>query len=254
VAPVRQYGSGPPVVALHGFTLTGEQFAPAASMLGRTVVAPDLPGHGAYARASTDLDRVIDAIATTIGSIGMPVPLLGYSQGGRLALLAALDRPAGISALILVSASPGIENVEERSRRAIADEAMAAHIRQAGVRSFLDSWTSTGVTSTLHLDPSTRETDQAMRLRNTADGLARALTGFGQGAQPSVWRRLSELSLPVLLVTGSKDAKYTAIADDMATLIDGAEHVVIDDAGHNPLADAPEQTYGAVSGFLDRHS
>src|SRR5512139_1318576 len=41
-------GSGPPLLLLHGFTATGQQWDPFLDALGKhnTVIVPDMPGHG----------------------------------------------------------------------------------------------------------------------------------------------------------------------------------------------------------------
>ena len=105
-----------------------------------------------------------------------------------------------------------------------------------------------------HLTDEYRTWDRAIRSENSATGIASALRGYGQGAQPSVWDAIEFLTMPVLLVSGQNDKKYTSIGEQMADLIPDAELVVIDDAGHNPLADQPGAAYGVVSAFLDRNS
>ncbi|GMR02980.1 MAG: 2-succinyl-6-hydroxy-2,4-cyclohexadiene-1-carboxylate synthase [Acidimicrobiia bacterium] len=249
---VRRFGSGSPVVALHGFTLTGAQFADTVGRLNRTIVAPDLPGHGSSLNKPTSIDAAVTAICRVIESIGTPVPLLGYSQGGRLALMTALSRPHLVAQLVLVSATPGIEDPGQREARARADAETANRIRAGSVEEFVDTWTSHGITSTLHLPSHDRQGDRAVRLENTPSGLAAALVGMGQGSQAPVWDQLYELSMPVLLIHGSTDAKYAAIASRMARSIPDCTVISIAAAGHNPLLDAPDATYETVSAFLDR--
>jgi 2-succinyl-6-hydroxy-2,4-cyclohexadiene-1-carboxylate synthase len=249
---VRRFGSGPPVIALHGFSLTGEQFATASSLLGRTIIAPDLPGHGRSVDASTLLPDVLHLVATIIDSVGFPVPVIGYSQGGRVALMTALDHPVGISALVLISANAGVEDSKERVARRQSDNEMARRISTNTIDDFIDAWTSTGITSTRHLPAEDRDADRVVRRQNVPTGLARAVTGYGQGTQPSVWHRLTTLAMPVLIMSGDNDTKYTLLADAMAARIPDVERVTVDDAGHNPLADTPGQAYGAISDFLDR--
>jgi pimeloyl-ACP methyl ester carboxylesterase len=58
--------------------------------------------------------------------------------------------------------------------------------------------------------------------------------------------------MPVLIMSGSRDEKYTSLADAMAAMIPDVERVTINGAGHNPLADMPDEAYGAISEFLDR--
>lgn len=60
--------------------------------------------------------------------------------------------------------------------------------------------------------------------------------------------------MPVLVMSGLRDTKYSAIAERMADLIPCAELSSIDHAGHNPIADAPGEAYAAISAFLDRNS
>lgn len=251
---VRRFGNGPPLIALHGFTFTGEQFASAAHQLRRTVFAPDLPGHGRSVAVSTQLDDVVDAIETTVASFPEPVPLLGYSQGGRLALLAALRQSEGISALVLISANAGIEDTNERASRAESDARMAGKLSGMTIDEFLDTWTAAGITSTSHLSAEDRAADRAIRQENSPIGLANALIGYGQGAQLSLWTRLAELAMPVLVMSGSRDEKYSVIADEMTSRIPDVERVTVADAGHNPLLDAPTEAYTTISDFLDRHS
>ncbi len=90
---VGDYGAGPLLVALHGFTLTGAQFAPLATYLDRHVLAPDLPGHGDTRVTPVDLPTTIDAIAGWLTGLATPVPVVGYSMGGRVAMSLALDHP-----------------------------------------------------------------------------------------------------------------------------------------------------------------
>ncbi|MGI9528833.1 MAG: alpha/beta fold hydrolase [Acidimicrobiia bacterium] len=247
----HRFGHGQPLVALHGFTFTGEQFSSLAEVLGREVIAPDLPGHGQSADATTKVEHVVDAVCTLTSSFALPVPLLGYSQGGRVALLAAIHCPTSVERLVLISANAGIEEEQLRRNRATQDDALAARIEMIGLERFIDAWTSDGITSTEGLDPASRVQDLDIRMANTAEGLARALRGYGQGIQPVVWSELPALAMPVLVMAGAEDNRYQDIATRMADQIPDAELVVVPGAGHNPLADQPEATLEAVSAFVN---
>ncbi len=250
---LRRLGSGPELVALHGFSLTGEQFSPAAAPLDHTIIAPDLPGHGLSRARSCDVDSVLDDIESVLEAPGDPRPLLGYSQGGRLALLVAVESPDNVSALVLVSAAAGIRDRGERQARAASDAALAERIETIGLEAFVESWTTAGFTSLDHLSAEYRAWDRAVRSENTPSGLASALRGYGQGAQPPIWDDLGRIPLPVLLIVGDRDERYRSINEEMGDLIPGAQLRVIPGAGHNPMADQPEMTYVVVSEFLDRH-
>ncbi len=249
----RRLGAGPTLVALHGFTHTGAQFDELAGGIGRTVIAPDLPGHGHSASASPPVGSVVAQVAETIVAVHTgAVPILGYSQGGRVALLVADARPDLVAGLALVSATAGIADPTEREARAQADRRLASHIRAVGIERFLAEWTGSGMTSTTHLDPIRRQADLRIRMENTAAGLAAAIEGYGQGAQPSLWDSLASITVPVVLITGSEDPLYTAHAEAMAARLPDARVEVIEGARHNPLLDTPHLVAVAVSGFLER--
>lgn len=252
VLSVRRFGSGAPLLALHGFTLTGEQFASLAAEVGREIIAPDLPGHGGSANAPTDIPSVVASILEVVTAIGAPVPVLGYSQGARLALLAALEDPTSIAAFISISGNAGIEAEQDRRNRVTQDDALAARIELFGVDRFLDEWTSSGLTTTRHLPPDLRRLDREVRAENTAPGLAAALRGYGQGSQPVVWDALGALTIPCLVVAGERDDAYVQIAHRMGRELPFATVEIIPEAGHDPLRDAPDATSEVISRFLDR--
>lgn len=248
---IRTFGEGPPLVALHGFTLTGSQFRSLAEPLGRKIIAPDLPGHGGSQSDPTDFPAVVDAIVAHLESFEAPPPLLGYSQGGRIAIGAAASRPELISHLIVISASAGIDDDGERVARKVLDEDLASRIVEHGLDSFLAAWTSSGLTSTAARASEVRQSDLEVRRDNTADGLASAVRGYGQGSQPNFWDRLPAVLAPTLVIAGERDEKYREIAARLAGGVPNASLRIIHGSDHNPLLDQPEITAALVSGFLD---
>jgi 2-succinyl-6-hydroxy-2,4-cyclohexadiene-1-carboxylate synthase len=231
------------LVALHGFTHTGEQFASIADRLPYLVLAPDLPGHGATRISPIDVATVLEALQALLAQTG-PAPLLGYSQGARIALLLALEHAALIESLTLVSASPG---AADRSRRRAADDALARRIEHDGLDAFLDGWLASELTGTHHLPAAIRKADRAARMENTTAGLAGALRGYGQAAQPYVMDRLGKLSMPATFLAGSRDHRYAELARAMAAAATLGRAVVVEDAGHNLLLEAPDEVVRAVS-------
>lgn len=245
---VRVFGTGRPVAALHGFSLTGEQFAP---ITGRSVQlhAPDLPGHGGTRVDPVDVPNTVYVLGEWLRSFDEPIPLLGYSQGGRIALLVALEYPDLVDRLILVSSSTGISSEVDRDARRSRDDILAGRIETIGLDAFLDEWLEGSITGTSHLSKEARRADRATRAENTPVGLASALRGLGQGNQPYVGDRLGELSMPVLAISGERDEKYTRLAAEIAASIPNGRHRSIRDAGHNVVLDAPSELVEAVAKF-----
>ncbi|MEO8604466.1 MAG: hypothetical protein ABI629_17980, partial [bacterium] len=69
-------------------------------------------------------------------------------------------------------------------------------------------------------------------------------------AQPSYWERLHELAMPVLLLAGSADVKFTALARAMRDGIADVTLRIIDGAGHATHLEEPDAFSEAVAGFL----
>jgi pimeloyl-ACP methyl ester carboxylesterase len=128
-------GSGEPLVLLHGFTQTRQSWRRTVQALeGRyRALTPDLPGHGQYSERPASF-----AAATAYIRALEPDILAGYSMGGRIALHAAFTLKP--QRLILVGASPGIQDANERAQRKRSDDALADRIEQIGIEAFATEW------------------------------------------------------------------------------------------------------------------
>lgn len=208
------------------------------------MVAVDAPGHGSQAATSADLDGSADLAATAVGH-GI---YLGYSMGGRVALHLALAHRDLVTALVLVSATAGLDTDHERRARRSDDERLATHIEDVGVDQFLDEWLARPLFA--GLDATTQHRSE--RQTNTAAGLAASLRLSGLGTQRPLWEHLAELTMPVLVVAGADDPKFSDLACRMAHDIGpSATLAVIDDAGHTVHLEASEAFAATLDGWLD---
>jgi 2-succinyl-6-hydroxy-2,4-cyclohexadiene-1-carboxylate synthase len=235
----------PAIVLWHGFTQTGASWNPVLAALGERyrALAPDIRGHGS---ASDSIPVSLEAVlADLAGTAPGRFTLVGYSMGGRLALHAALALPDRIDRLVLIGASPGIADAAEREARRSADARLADEIEGSSIEEFARRWAQTpiltgqpsAVAEAVHLD----------RLRNQPAGLARALRGLGTGALPSLWGRLVEITVPVTLLVGERDRKFSAIASDMARGLTDAEAIFAPGVGHAVHLEAPEWVARVIS-------
>ena len=244
------WGSGAPLVLLHGFTGAGSAFDHLRETLGARfrVNAPDLPGHGGSPEA-TGWDDALEALRAALPPD--PFFLAGYSMGARLALAFALRHPARVRSLVLESGSPGIEDPAERGRRRSEDDQLAAFALREGVAAFVARWEEHPTLSGLRDLPAPLATAlRARRLRGSAAGLASALRHLGAGAQPPLWNELAGLRLPTLLLAGEGDAKFSEIARRMAARIPAARLRLLPGCGHSPHLEAPARYAEAAVAFF----
>jgi 2-succinyl-6-hydroxy-2,4-cyclohexadiene-1-carboxylate synthase len=236
----------PALVLLHGFTQTRQSWRRTVAALGGRyrAIAPDLPGHGQMSeRRPASLPATLAYLRALVDA---PHELAGYSQGGRVALHAALARPELVRRLVLVGASPGIADPGEREARRRADAALADRIEAIGVEAFAAEWARLPLWE--GQPERVRDAAHADRLRNTAAGLADALRGLGTGALPPLWDRLGELPMPVVLVVGERDERFRAVAERMAERLPDPRIEVVPGAGHAAQLERPELVAAAIAG------
>ena len=236
------------VVLVHGFTQTLGSWDRVAATLAGTfaVVRVDLPGHG----GSGAVEITFEETAAAIGEAGGSATYVGYSMGGRLCLRLAVDRPDLVRSLVLVGASPGLADGRERAARQAADEALASEVERMGTAAFLEGWLDQALFATLDPEPE----DLDARLSNSPGGLATALRRLGTGVQEPLWDRLHELKMPVLVVAGEDDVRYTLIAERMAGAIgDTAQAATVPGAGHAAHLERPADFSRLLTEFLGLH-
>ena len=246
------------LVLLHGFTGSaagwGHQMDTLADYDLR-IIALDLLGHG-QSDAPDDAKRYSieycqKDILAAIQELGIhkgQAIILGYSMGGRIALYTALS--GFFRALILESASPGLEDPAEREERRTSDEALAASIEREGVPAFVERWERLPLFASQRTLPlECREALHRQRLQNNAMGLAQSLRGVGTGVQPSLYAQLPTLHIPVLLIAGELDTKFTAIAKHMAQALPRSQLHIIPAAGHTVHLEQPELFTSLVGDF-----
>ncbi len=247
---------------LHGFTgssASWEQFIAQNGLDRSQILTPDLPGHGANLPADIDAYTMEAAVHDLITGLDANSSnpsdlyhLYGYSMGGRLALYLALTYPERFASLTLESASSGLKTDEERAARRASDEALADRIEQNGIAAFVDEWERLPLWASQQstLTEAQRAALHQQRLHNDARGLANSLRAMGTGVQPSLWDRLWELKMPVLLITGKYDTKFGAISHEIQVTMLYVERRVIPNAGHTVHLEQPQAVGEAWKAFI----
>ncbi len=105
------HGQGAPLLVLHGGLGSIDMFGPGPHLdalgRGREVIAVDLHGHGRSSLGTRPIrcEAIADDLDALLGKLGRAqVDVLGYSFGGCVALRLAVQHPARVRRLVLVSA------------------------------------------------------------------------------------------------------------------------------------------------------
>jgi pimeloyl-ACP methyl ester carboxylesterase len=226
-----------------------------------TVIAPDLPGHGASAPGGGDFS--IGAMASSLRDLLVTlgherVTLVGHSLGGGVAMQLAYQFPEMTERLVLVSSGglgPEVSLVLRAAALPGADPFISA---TAGIGGRVGAAVGRGLTA-IGLRPNA---DVAEVLRGYASltdperraaflATLRAVIGTGgQRVDATDRLYLAEL-LPVLIVWGERDSIIPVRhGEDAHRAIPGSRLEVFEDVGHLPQLEAPGRFIAALEGFL----
>jgi 2-succinyl-6-hydroxy-2,4-cyclohexadiene-1-carboxylate synthase len=249
------WGQGPPLLLLHGFTGSRDAWNHLRPLLEPRfeVLAPDLPGHGeSPIAAHTTFDGAVEALLALLDARGLErVDVAGYSLGARVALGLALRAPDRVRRLVLESGNPGLRRRRDRFERRRDDAALAQLIERDGLEVFIQRWESLPLFDGLReLPDDLRLPLRERRLAHRPEALAGSLRALSLGAQPNHWTRLWTVRAPTLLLTGARDAKFTAVARAMAAEMPLVWGHVFPGAGHAPHLESAGAWAREVTGFL----
>jgi len=221
------------VVLLHGLAGDVQSWAALAAALarsGRTVIAADLPGHGATGIDATDTETAAAAVIAFLERLGGdPVELAGHSLGGAVAARVARRTPARVRRLTLLAPAGLDRAIDVGFVRGIV------RVRTAGALQHLLRRLTVrpAALTAAQLDALALELSRG-RLIDLAD----ALVDDG-GQQIDITGDLQAAAMPVRVVWGVQDRiiPWTQVSQAGSRT---AVHL-IQDAGHVPHWDQPAE-------------
>ncbi|GAC1324248.1 MAG: alpha/beta fold hydrolase [Thermoleophilaceae bacterium] len=248
------------VICIHGLGGCWQNWLeniPRLAADGRRVIALDLPGFGFSELPSNEISisgygRTIEALCERLEIGG--VDLVGNSMGGFIGAECAIQFPARVERLVLVSAA-GISSTELRREPLLAGaRAVAALTTRMAARS-----------AQVVTRPRLRRPLYAAIMRHPqripTDLLYEVTRGAGRpGFIPALEAlsdydfrdRLADISCPTLIVWGRDDMIVPVKdADEYERLIPGARKVLLDDTGHVSMIERPSTFNDELARFLD---
>lgn len=242
----EKYGSGPPLVLVHGsFSdhATNWEFVKPLFEKQFTVYAIARRGRGKTdATAGHGLEDEGGDVVALIRSTGEPVFLLGHSYGAQTALAAAAMVPERVRKLVLY---------EPPCPRVLGSEALARLERLAQSGDW-DGFALTFFRDTLSVPVEAldelRGTDLWPRILADAEatlGDLRALNSYAFEAE-----RFRDLPIPVLLQIGTESPRDLYVTDALAAVLPDVRIEALPGQAHEGMTTAPEIYAEAVSRFL----
>jgi pimeloyl-ACP methyl ester carboxylesterase len=249
-----------PVVLVHGLGGQWQNWLENIPRLAqeRRVLALDLPGHGLTPEPAdgeisiSGYGRCVDAFCERLG-LGK-VALVGNSMGGFVAAEVAIQFPARVSRLTLVSAA-GISSADALQRPVLLFGRMATAIATNTAARY----------RMLAARPITRHASLALVARHPrllkADLAYEAFfKGAGKPGFDDALRaclnydfrdRLPDVKVPTLIVWGEKDSIIPVRdANEFERLIPDSRKLVMRDTGHIPMAERPQAFNDVLCEFL----
>lgn len=233
--------SGPAVVLLHAFPMSGAMWEPQLSALSDyRVLVPDLRGFGATPLVAPWL--IEHAAADILETFPGPAVFVGLSMGGYVALQIAASAPDRVRGLVLCDTRAEADANENKLKRAAAID----FVRKNGVPAFLTPFLKDAVS-----EPKAAEFLRGVAMTSSSDAVMAALAALA--ARPDAVPGLSKITAPTAVLVGSQD-KITPLplSETMRSRIPGAQLHIIPDSGHFSNAENPAAFNERLLSFLKR--
>jgi 3-oxoadipate enol-lactonase len=246
-------GDGPPVVLMHGLTATRRYVVHGSHGLARAgywTVAYDARGHGEsdapadqsayeYADLIADLGAVMDGLEFE------RAVLVGVSMGAHAAVRMALEEPARVSALALVT--PAYDGSDTERWEGLADA-----LDDGGIDGFLEAWGAADVAERFR-EAALENARQRLERHRDLHAVAAALRVVPASQPFDGLDALAEVEAPALVVGSRDEADPThelRVAEAYAERLPEGR-LLVEEEGRSPLAWQGARLAKAIAEFIE---
>jgi len=257
---VREAGGGPGVVCLHANASTSGQWRGLMERIAPKfhVLAPDLYDSGKSPRWPSDsvitLRDEAALIEPVLARAGSPLTLVGHSYGGAVALIAAVENPERVRALVLyeptlfslIEAVKPAPNDADGIRHAVANAgaALDAGNRDAAAECFIDYWMWPGAWRAMPTERKAPIADSGTNVRRWKHALFN---------EPTPLDAFSRLRVPILYLIGERTtASARGVAKLLVPALRHVEVVELEGLGHMAPVTHPDKVNDRIQEFLER--
>jgi pimeloyl-ACP methyl ester carboxylesterase len=262
---VRVGGHGPAVVLIHGFGETGDMWSPMAAELEKdhTVIVPDLRGMGLSSHPVGGYDKWTQAgdIRAVLDKLGIDrADIVGHDIGVMVAYAYAARYSDKTSRLVVIdSPVPGIPPWNKIVRMPALwhfnfGGPDAERLIAGRERIYLDRFWNEFAGDPSKIDEATRSHYAAIYARPGAmrSAFAQFLAIDQKDEADNLKAMQTKLTMPVLAI-GAEKAFGANVAIQMRNTATNVQEVIVPNAGHWLMDEAPAATIAAVKNFLEAH-
>jgi pimeloyl-ACP methyl ester carboxylesterase len=249
----------PELVLLHGGGQNAHTWDSVALLMGRPLVAIDLPSHGhSDPRPNNPLDPAANAV-DLVPTVEMLAPaaraVVGMSLGGLTAIALAHRAPKLVRKLGLVDVTPGGEHGRGSPIMAFLTgpesyESFEAMLAEA--TAFSPNRPEASLRRGVQHNAVERE-DGRWVWRHLRGGVRASLRQNGLPDVRPLWQELAGVAVPAILIRGGGSGSVV-IDDDVEELhrrLPTARVEVVQGAGHSVQSDRPEALTAILNSFVD---
>ena len=252
-------GVGEPVILLHGFPSSGHLWRDVVPLLpaGHRIIVVDLLGYGRsdpVRGEKVDVQGHAGRIVAVLDELGVDrAAVVGHELGGGVAQSLAVDSPARVSRLCLVSSVAfnawpiRILRVARRLMpitRLMSQSLLRSFIRSELIRGFADR------------EAGSHDLDVFLRAFESSDGretLIAHLSALECSATRALAPRLKDVRVPTAIVWGANDPLLSrGVGERLQSTISGSTLTVVPGARHFVPLDKPHAVAAAVTALLAR--
>jgi pimeloyl-ACP methyl ester carboxylesterase len=256
---VEEFGHGDTLVLIHGLATSRQIWSSVIPMLSsdRHVVSMDVPGFGESAPVGPgfELKAVADRIFRGLAArgIGGPFDLVGHSLGGGIALTLAALRPAAVRRLVLV-APAGLAGVPAGARRPMTAGVESILAIRRALAPLTDlRWGRRLLLAMAAADGANIPPTQARLMIDASATATRTAAALETILRQDLRPLLSRTAVPLGAIWGTADRTVPArTARVVSDARPDAILTLIDEAGHVPMIERPEEFVAALEQLLSR--
>ncbi|MDX1640501.1 MAG: alpha/beta hydrolase [Balneolaceae bacterium] len=265
----KRMGEGEPVIIVHGGPVLDHgylvpYFAPLAEDYELIYYDQRLSG-----RSSAEVDSVDITMANFVEDIEElrkemdvgKVHLMAHSWGGLLAMKYAIKYPSNLNSLILLNSMPASTDLWQKETQLVAQnvsskdslkrqEIMSSDLFQTDPQKAIEQLLILSFRSQFE-DPSLADSldfyipeDYMMRSQQFGNLMADLMNY-------DLHSDLEDLQVPTLLIYGGSEPAATISGSELDTIIPNSELVLMQNSGHFPFIEQPEDFLAVIQDFLE---